>query len=105
MNIYHGGSDPSPYDQHAIIDNVVIARSYIGPMAGGGYSVLRADSISELPSSPDDIFQIQSLPFTDPDDVFDPGAFPALLFYQIDPDTETITLFREGASLLLDALP
>lgn len=32
MNIYHGGTTPSPYDQHAFIDNVVIARSYIGPM-------------------------------------------------------------------------
>ena len=32
MNIYHGGKKPSPYDQHAFIDNVVIASSYIGPM-------------------------------------------------------------------------
>lgn len=32
MNIYHGGKRPSPYDQHAFIDNVVIAREYIGPL-------------------------------------------------------------------------
>jgi hypothetical protein len=32
MNIYHGGTKPSPYDQHAYIDNVVIAKKYIGPM-------------------------------------------------------------------------
>ncbi len=33
MNIYHGGKRPSPHDQHAFIDNVVIAREYIGPRA------------------------------------------------------------------------
>ena len=32
MNVYHGGKKPSPYDQHLFIDNVVIARKYIGPM-------------------------------------------------------------------------
>ncbi len=32
MNIYHGGTRPSPHDQHAFIDNIVIAREYIGPM-------------------------------------------------------------------------
>ncbi len=32
MNVYHGGKKPSPYDQHLFIDNVVIAKSYIGPM-------------------------------------------------------------------------
>lgn len=32
MNLYHGGSRPSPYDQHLYIDNVVIAKSYIGMM-------------------------------------------------------------------------
>ncbi len=31
MNVYHGGSAPSPHDQHLYIDNVVIAREYIGP--------------------------------------------------------------------------
>ncbi len=34
MNIYHGGTAASPYDQHAFIDHVVVARSYIGPMGG-----------------------------------------------------------------------
>lgn len=33
LNVYHGGTDPSPYDQHLYIDNIVIAASYIGPMA------------------------------------------------------------------------
>jgi len=32
MNVYHGGTIPSPYDQHLFLDNVVIARKYIGPM-------------------------------------------------------------------------
>ncbi|MBM4018917.1 MAG: DNRLRE domain-containing protein [Planctomycetes bacterium] len=32
MNVYHGGTTPSPYDQHLFIDNVVIAKKYIGPM-------------------------------------------------------------------------
>jgi hypothetical protein len=32
MNVYHGGTKPSPYDQHLFIDNVVIAKEYIGPM-------------------------------------------------------------------------
>jgi hypothetical protein len=32
MNVYHGGTKPSPYDQHLFIDNVVIATKYIGPM-------------------------------------------------------------------------
>jgi hypothetical protein len=31
MNVYHGGTVPSPCDQHLFIDNVVIAREYIGP--------------------------------------------------------------------------
>ena len=31
MNVYHGGTRPSPYDQHLFIDNVVIAKDYIGP--------------------------------------------------------------------------
>ena len=35
MNIYHGGTDVSPYDQHAFIDHVVVATSYIGLMTGG----------------------------------------------------------------------
>ena len=32
LNVYHGGTTPSPRDQHLFIDNVVIARKYIGPM-------------------------------------------------------------------------
>ncbi len=32
MNVYHGGKLASPHDQHVFIDNVVIARRYIGPM-------------------------------------------------------------------------
>lgn len=32
MNVYYGGTSPSPQDQHLFIDNVVIARQYIGPM-------------------------------------------------------------------------
>lgn len=34
MNIYHGGSTPSPHDQHVYFDNVVVARSYVGPIGG-----------------------------------------------------------------------
>nr|WP_286764010.1 DNRLRE domain-containing protein [Rhodopirellula sp. UBA1907] len=33
MNLYHGGKTASPHDQHIFIDNVVIAKKYIGPMA------------------------------------------------------------------------
>ncbi|MEM9069287.1 MAG: polysaccharide lyase [Myxococcota bacterium] len=36
MNLFHGGTPVSPYDQHVFIDNVVIARSYVGPMGGRG---------------------------------------------------------------------
>jgi hypothetical protein len=32
LNVYHGGTTPSPHDQHVFIGNVVIAKSYIGPM-------------------------------------------------------------------------
>ena len=32
MNVYHGGKKPSPYDQHLFLDNVVIAKQYIGPI-------------------------------------------------------------------------
>jgi hypothetical protein len=35
MNVYHGGTKPSPYDQHLFLDNVVIAREYIGPRRDG----------------------------------------------------------------------
>jgi MYXO-CTERM domain-containing protein len=33
MNIYHGGRTPSPANQHAFIDHVVVSRRYVGPMA------------------------------------------------------------------------
>jgi len=32
MNVYFGGRQPSPTDLHLFIDNVVVARRYIGPM-------------------------------------------------------------------------
>jgi hypothetical protein len=32
MNVYHGGRAPAPADMHLYIDNVVVARRYIGPM-------------------------------------------------------------------------
>jgi hypothetical protein len=32
MNVYHGGREPSPHNQHLYIDHVVIARKYIGPL-------------------------------------------------------------------------
>lgn len=32
FDVYHGGVSPAPQDMHLYIDNVVIARSYIGPM-------------------------------------------------------------------------
>lgn len=34
MNVYHGGTKPPGRDLHLYIDNVVIARRYIGPMTG-----------------------------------------------------------------------
>ncbi|WP_160168103.1 polysaccharide lyase [Rhodopirellula sallentina] len=33
MNVYHGGVEPSPYDQDLFFDNLVVARKYIGPIA------------------------------------------------------------------------
>ena len=35
MNVYHGGATPSPRDMSLYIDNVVVARRYIGPIAEG----------------------------------------------------------------------
>ncbi len=32
MNVFHGGTTPSAADMHLYIDNVVIAKKYIGPM-------------------------------------------------------------------------
>ena len=36
IDVYHGGVAPSPHDMSLYIDNVVIARQYIGPMVGAG---------------------------------------------------------------------
>ena len=33
FNVFHGGTAKAPADMHAYIDNVVIARRYIGPVA------------------------------------------------------------------------
>ena len=38
MNVYHGGKATAPVDYHLFIDNVVIAKDYIGPMANGPVS-------------------------------------------------------------------
>ena len=35
MNVYHGGTGLAPEDYHLFIDNVVIAKNYIGPMSEG----------------------------------------------------------------------
>lgn len=32
LNVFHGGASAAPSDLHAFIDNVVVARSYIGPL-------------------------------------------------------------------------
>ncbi len=32
LNVFHGGTAVSPHDQHLYIDNVVLARRYIGPL-------------------------------------------------------------------------
>jgi len=53
MNVYHGGTAVSPYDQHLFIDNVVIARSYIGPMAGQAIEPYPEDSA--FPDTPADV--------------------------------------------------
>ena len=34
MNVYHGGIEKAPRDISLYIDNVVIARDYIGPASG-----------------------------------------------------------------------
>jgi hypothetical protein len=33
VNYWHGGMTPSPYDQDVFIDNLVVSREYVGPMA------------------------------------------------------------------------
>ena len=35
LNVYHGGIDPSPHDQHMFFDDIVVARRYIGPRRPG----------------------------------------------------------------------
>ena len=32
FNFYHGGSEPSPHEQTIYIDNLVVAKEYIGPV-------------------------------------------------------------------------
>ena len=32
LNVYHGGATPAPHDMSLYIDNMVVARQYIGPM-------------------------------------------------------------------------
>lgn len=60
MNLYHGGTAVSPYDQHLYVDNVVVAHKYIGP--------INADLPGEpTPQGPDD-------PGTDPGIPVDPGT-------------------------------
>lgn len=34
LNVYHGGKQPAESDDHLFIDNIVIARHYIGPSKG-----------------------------------------------------------------------
>ena len=71
-------------------------------MIEGTYTVLRADGKSDLPSAPDWTFQAFSLPFSDPDAVFDPVAFPALLFYQVEPGINIISITKAAAVLVID---
>jgi hypothetical protein len=46
LNAYHGGAETSPHDQHFYIDNVVVARRYIGPMGGPAVSPVGGSSRS-----------------------------------------------------------
>ncbi|MFC2172205.1 hypothetical protein ACFLU6_06185 [Acidobacteriota bacterium] len=86
-------------------DDLVIATEYIGPMVDAGYSILRAGLKSDLPQSPDMIFSAPVLPFVDPDPIFDPGLFPPLLFYQVEPDVHRISLVKDSAFLSIDVMP
>ncbi|MEM7248936.1 MAG: DNRLRE domain-containing protein [Acidobacteriota bacterium] len=104
LNVYHGGTAPSPYDQHSYVDNVVIARDYIGPLAVTERQVVRSSVAADLPGSPAASFPVSALPFTDPDDVFGAG-FPALLFYQLVPDDPVIELRIEAGALVVDERP
>ncbi len=53
INSYHGGTDVSPYDQHMYIDNVVIARSYIGPRSASILPTPDAGPPDSAPPQPD----------------------------------------------------
>jgi hypothetical protein len=33
LNVYHGGTAPCPHEQHMYIDNIVVSKKYIGPIA------------------------------------------------------------------------
>jgi hypothetical protein len=33
LNVYHGGTAPCPHEQHMYVDNVVVSKKYIGPIA------------------------------------------------------------------------
>lgn len=44
ISIYHGGTAVSPYDQDLYIDNLVVARQYIGPMSQPTNSAARVAS-------------------------------------------------------------
>ena len=46
LGVYHGGTALSPHDQHLYIDNVVVARRYIGPLpsAASAASAASADA-------------------------------------------------------------
>lgn len=48
MNVYHGGGRDSPYDQHLYFDNVVIATSYIGPIARTSYMAADHDTDGDV---------------------------------------------------------
>jgi hypothetical protein len=52
MNVYHGGTAVSPYDQHLYVDNVVVARQYIGPMR------------AQVPEEPDEADEPEGTPET-----------------------------------------
>jgi hypothetical protein len=62
MNVYHGGTAVSPYDQHLYIDNVVVARQYIGPMN------------AQLQDGPDDPGSIPGSPAESGDPESSPGT-------------------------------
>jgi len=92
MNFYHGGTIPSPYEQHAYVDNVVIAKSYIGPLASS-----RPRSFSEWLNSYDPTLTGDSAsPLADPD----ADGLPNLLEYALDshsPSTDPRSISPSGS--------